>query len=95
MTMALLEVHGVSRAFSGVLAVDNVSMHVDEGETVSIIGPNGAGKTTLFNLITGYDQPTGGDIRFGWRSRLAGCRPTSSWRAASHAPFSMGAYLAT
>ena len=66
--MALLEVHNVSRAFQGVLAVNDVSLHVEEGETVSIIGPNGAGKTTLFNLISGYDQPTGGDIRFGGES---------------------------
>ena len=68
--MALLEVHGVSRAFSGVMAVHNVSLHVDAGETVSIIGPNGAGKTTLFNLITGYDQATGGDIRFEGQSTI-------------------------
>lgn len=66
--MALLEVRSVSRAFSGVQAVDKVSLHVDAGETVSIIGPNGAGKTTLFNLITGYDQPTGGDILFDGQS---------------------------
>ena len=69
--MALLEVHNVSRAFQGVLAVNRVSLHVDEGETVSVIGPNGAGKTTLFNLISGYDQPSGGDIRLAGES-LAG-----------------------
>lgn len=66
--MALLEVSNVSRAFQGVLAVNRVSLHVERGETVSIIGPNGAGKTTLFNLITGYDQPTSGDIRLEGQS---------------------------
>jgi branched-chain amino acid transport system ATP-binding protein len=66
--MALLEVRSVSRAFSGVLAVHKVSLHVDAGETVSIIGPNGAGKTTLFNLITGYDRPTDGKILFDGQS---------------------------
>ena len=46
----------------------------DEGETVSVIGPNGAGKTTLFNLITGLDRPTQGDIFFAGAS-LTGLRP--------------------
>lgn len=51
--MSLLEVTGVSKAFGGVKAVNDVSLHLDEGEILGIIGPNGAGKTTLFNLITG------------------------------------------
>lgn len=62
--MALLEINNVSRNFDGVLAVDDISFPVHDGETVSVIGPNGAGKTTLFNLITGLDQPTQGEIRF-------------------------------
>ncbi len=62
--MALLEVNHVSRNFDGVLAVDDISFPVHEGETVSVIGPNGAGKTTLFNLITGLDRPTLGAILF-------------------------------
>ncbi len=60
--MALLEIKRLSRSFAGVLAVDDVSFNVNEGETISVIGPNGAGKTTLFNLITGLDQPTQGEI---------------------------------
>jgi branched-chain amino acid transport system ATP-binding protein len=72
--MALLEVKNVSRNFDGVLAVDNVSLAVNEGEFVSIIGPNGAGKTTLFNLITGTDQPTHGEISFDAKS-LVGLKP--------------------
>lgn len=63
--MALLEIVNLSRNFEGVLAVDDVSFEVGEGETVSVIGPNGAGKTTLFNLITRLDQPTHGKILFG------------------------------
>ncbi|BAL99873.1 MULTISPECIES: ABC transporter ATP-binding protein [Caldilinea] len=66
--MALLEIQRVTRAFDGVLAVNEVSFQMDEGETVSIIGPNGAGKTTLFNLITGLDRPDQGDIRFNGES---------------------------
>jgi branched-chain amino acid transport system ATP-binding protein len=71
--MALLELRSLSRNYGGVLAVDGVSFDVNEGETVSVIGPNGAGKTTLFNLITGLDQPTQGDILFHGRS-LVGLR---------------------
>lgn len=69
--MALLEVRNLTRNFDGVMAVDDISLDVKRGETVSIIGPNGAGKTTLFNLITGTDQPTSGKINFNGES-LAG-----------------------
>ncbi len=72
--MALLELNHVSRYFDGVLAVNDVSLALDEGEFVSIIGPNGAGKTTLFNLVTGTDQPTQGSIAFDGTS-LVGLRP--------------------
>jgi branched-chain amino acid transport system ATP-binding protein len=66
--MALLEIHHVARSFDGVLAVDDISFAVSESEFVSIIGPNGAGKTTLFNLITGTDRPTHGEITFEAKS---------------------------
>jgi len=66
--MTLLQIQRLARNFNGVLAVDDVSFTVAEGETVGVIGPNGAGKTTLFNLITGLDQPTAGDIRFAGAS---------------------------
>ena len=49
----LLDLQSVSMAFGGLKVVDDLDLHVDEGEIVSVIGPNGAGKTTLFNLITG------------------------------------------
>ena len=62
--MALLDVKGLSKHFSGLIAVENVDFHVDEGEVVSIIGPNGAGKTTIFNLITGVYEVTKGTIEF-------------------------------
>jgi branched-chain amino acid transport system ATP-binding protein len=60
----LLELKGVSMAFGGLSVIDDLDLHVNEGEIVSVIGPNGAGKTTLFNLVTGVYEPTHGDIVF-------------------------------
>ena len=65
---ALLEAHGVSKRFGGLLAVNAVNFTLPEGAIASIIGPNGAGKTTLFNLFTGIYPPDGGDIRVISRS---------------------------
>ncbi|TML43255.1 MAG: ABC transporter ATP-binding protein [Actinobacteria bacterium] len=62
--MALLELRDVSKAFGGLQVIDHLSLHVDEGEIVSVIGPNGAGKTTVFNLITGIFHVDSGEIVF-------------------------------
>jgi branched-chain amino acid transport system ATP-binding protein len=70
----LLELRGVGMSFGGLLVVDRLDLHVDEGEIVSVIGPNGAGKTTLFNLVTGIYAPTAGDIVFEGES-IAGLAP--------------------
>ena len=60
----VLHVENVTMQFGGVVAVNNLSMDVGEGEIVALIGPNGAGKTTAFNCITGVYEPTNGLIRF-------------------------------
>jgi branched-chain amino acid transport system ATP-binding protein len=61
---ALLEIDRVSKRFGGVLAIDDLSFSVAEGEILGLIGPNGAGKTTLFNLINGVFACDGGRVRF-------------------------------
>jgi branched-chain amino acid transport system ATP-binding protein len=61
---AILRVSGLTKHFGGLVAVDNVSFEVPEGEVFALIGPNGAGKTTLFNCITGFYQPTHGKVTF-------------------------------
>ena len=72
--MFLLEVKGLTKRFGGLVAVDSLDFTVSAGETVSIIGPNGAGKTTVFNLITGFYQPTSGEINFDGLN-LVGSKP--------------------
>ncbi|KAB3530036.1 ABC transporter ATP-binding protein [Alkaliphilus serpentinus] len=62
--MRILETKNVTKAFGGLVAVNDVDFHIEEGEIVSLIGPNGAGKTTFFNLITGIYEPTKGEIKF-------------------------------
>ena len=64
MMSALLEVKSVSKRFRGLVAVDNVSVAVEEGAIFAVIGPNGAGKTTLFNMIAGEFVPSAGTISF-------------------------------
>ena len=68
MTQPLLQLENLTRRFSGLTAVDDVSMSVAPGAIHAVIGPNGAGKTTLFNLITGLVPPSSGQIRLDGRN---------------------------
>jgi branched-chain amino acid transport system permease protein len=63
-TGPILEVRGLSRAFGGLRAVDDVSFTVNHGEILGIIGPNGAGKTTLFNVLNGVLSADAGEAVF-------------------------------
>lgn len=60
--MTILTASNITRRFGGITAVNDVSLHVAEGEFLSVIGPNGAGKTTLFNLISGQDRADAGKV---------------------------------
>ena len=60
----VLQMENITMQFGGVVAVNTLSLEVNEGEIVALIGPNGAGKTTAFNVITGVYQPTNGQVLF-------------------------------
>jgi branched-chain amino acid transport system ATP-binding protein len=68
--VALLSVRKVTRRFGGIVAIDEVSIDVEQGRIVGLIGPNGAGKTTLFNVITRLYRPDSGELDFDGRSLL-------------------------
>ena len=62
--MTLLETRNLTKNFGGLTAINNLDFTVSEGEMVGLIGPNGAGKTTVFNVITGFHEPTSGNVIF-------------------------------
>ena len=64
MTSALLTIHGLSKSFGGLKAVQNVSLSIPQGSLTALIGPNGAGKTTLFALMSGFLKPDSGSVHF-------------------------------
>ncbi len=70
----LLEVRRLTKAFGGLVAVNDLSFEIRRGEILGLIGPNGAGKTTCFNLITGVHLATSGEVRFKGR-RISGHPP--------------------
>ena len=70
----VLSVRGLKKSFGGIVAVDDVSFDVNEGEILGIIGPNGSGKSTLFNCVLGQLSPTTGAVRLGDRE-VTGMRP--------------------
>ncbi len=76
---ALLRVAGLSRAFGGVKAVDEVSFELARGELLALIGPNGAGKSTCFNMVNGQLAPDRGDVLLDGES-IAGRPPREIWK---------------
>ena len=76
--MPLLAVENVSRHFGGIVALQDVSLSIDEGEIVGLIGPNGAGKTTAFNVITRLYAARVGRVVFDGEDLLRVAAPRSS-----------------
>jgi branched-chain amino acid transport system ATP-binding protein len=72
--MSLLRVQDVTKRFGGLVAVNDVSFDVEEGQILSVIGPNGAGKSTLFKLITSFLRPTAGRVLFNGEE-ITGLQP--------------------
>ncbi len=70
----VLAAAGLRKTFGGLVAVNDIGLHLDAGEIVGLIGPNGAGKSTTFNLLTGVAQPDAGQIRFQGRE-VSGSTP--------------------
>ncbi len=65
MTIPALSVRSARKSFGGLIAVNDVSFDVRQGELLGLIGPNGSGKTTMLNLISGALKPTAGEILLG------------------------------
>ena len=76
---AVLEVRDLAKSFGAVVAAANVNVSIEDREIVGVIGANGAGKTTFVNMVTGYMQPTSGQIDFLGRSIL-GLKPRAITR---------------
>jgi len=76
---AVLETKGLTKAFGAIVAVDNVSFSLDQGELLALIGPNGAGKSTCFNMLMGQLKPTSGDV-FLADEKITGMLPRDVWR---------------
>lgn len=75
-----IAIDGLTKAFGGVVAVQDVTLHHDTGGVIGLIGPNGAGKTTLFNMISGAVIPTSGRIVLDGQD-VTGRRPDQMNRA--------------
>ena len=74
MSEPILEIKNLTKRFGGLVAVNDVSLHLNKGEIVGLIGANGAGKTTLFNMISGNFPPTSGQIIYKGKE-IQGTKP--------------------
>jgi branched-chain amino acid transport system ATP-binding protein len=69
-TTPLLEIRGLTVRFGGLLAINELDLHIAEGEIFALVGPNGAGKTTVLNCINGLIKPAAGSIQFAGQEML-------------------------
>jgi branched-chain amino acid transport system ATP-binding protein len=60
----ILQVDSITKTFGGIIALNNVSFNLNEGEILGIIGPNGSGKTTVVNCVTGFVKASSGESCF-------------------------------
>lgn len=76
---AALETRGLTKAFGGLVAVNDVAFDLRQGELLAMIGPNGAGKSTCFNMLMGQLRPTSGDVYLAGE-KITGLAPRQIWR---------------
>ena len=79
----VLRMENITMQFGGVVAVNNLSLDVPQGQIVALIGPNGAGKTTAFNCVTGVYQPTNGRVEFMGQTMICS-HPTGKMKKTYH-----------
>jgi len=72
--VSILNVDNLTIRFGGLVAVNDVTFAIEQGDLFGLIGPNGAGKTTVFNMVTGVYRPTSGGVRFNGRE-ITGTAP--------------------
>ncbi len=94
MAEPVLQARDLAKSYGGVAAVRGVSFTVSAGEVVALIGPNGAGKSTCFNVLSGQNSPSSGDIRLLGRD-TTGLRPSAIWRLGVGRTFQITATLAS
>ncbi|MEP5633336.1 MAG: ABC transporter ATP-binding protein [Tateyamaria sp.] len=76
---AVLEIRGLTKHFNAVVAVEDVSFQLGQGELLALIGPNGAGKSTCFNMLMGQLKATAGEVLLAGES-IMGLKPRQVWR---------------
>lgn len=74
MNHAVVEIENVTKTYDTLVAVDNVSLRIEQGQTLGLIGPNGAGKTTLLRIISSLAKPDSGDVRVDGESVWSSAR---------------------
>lgn len=72
--MTILKLEKVTKFFGKLAAIDDISLEVSKGERVGIVGPNGSGKTTMFNVISGFCQPSRGELQYNG-NRITNAKP--------------------
>ncbi|WP_209124268.1 ABC transporter ATP-binding protein [Alkalihalobacillus sp. BA299] len=72
--MSLLTIENLTKRFSGLVAVNNVSLSINKGEILGLVGPNGAGKTTLFHSVCGFHNPEEGSVKYN-NEEIKGLKP--------------------
>ena len=86
----MIEVKNVTKKYGKVVAVDNISFTINDGEIVGLLGPNGAGKSTTMNMMTGFIEQTSGDIIIDGYDMLK--RPKKAKREIGYMPEERGLY---